>query len=89
MHIGSLIERLIKVGAIEMQEGQPCFTSQFTGHIIWTVGRSKLMDMNVGNWLDVLRGFHPLLGSLSPSEIADTVLLFDYFLSHPESPIVS
>jgi hypothetical protein len=47
------------------------------------------MDMSVRNWLDVLREFHTSLGSLSPDEVADTVLLFDYFLSNPESPMVT
>jgi hypothetical protein len=89
MPVGSLIEKLGRVGAIERQAGEPCFTPEFAGHIIWSVGRSKLMEMSVGNWLDVLRGFHASLGSLTPDEVADTVLLFDYFLSNPESPMVT
>ena len=88
MPLDSLMEKLAQAGAVEKEGRTLSFTPGFAGHVIWTVGRSRLMDNTVGNWLEVLQSFHPSLGSLSADEVADVVLLFDFFLSHPEAPLV-
>jgi hypothetical protein len=85
----SLIDKLVLAGAVEKLGRGVSFTNEFAGHVVWTVGTSALMEMTVRNWLDVLRDFHPTLGSLTPDEVADTVLLFDYYLSNPETPVVT
>lgn len=84
MSASTLINKLIEVGAVEKDEGMLSFSSKFAGYLIWTVGTSQLLDTTVGDWKNILTMFDPSLKSLSCDEVADAVLLFDYYLNHAE-----
>lgn len=88
MSVATLIDKLIEAGAVERGEGMVSFTSRFAGYLIWTVGTSQLLDTKVGDWKNILTMFHPSLKSLSCDEVADAVLLFEYYLNHPEMPAI-
>jgi hypothetical protein len=89
MAVTALIDKLIKAGAAANDEGTITFTPQFAGYLIWTVGTSQVLDSTVGDWRNILAMFNPSLGHLSPDEIVDTVLLFEYYLHHPDLPAIA
>lgn len=84
-----LIDKLIKAGAVANDKGIVTFTPQFAGYIIWTVGTSQLLDSSIGDWHNILVMFNPSLGQLSQDEIVDTILLFEYYLHHPDLPTIA
>lgn len=80
----ALIDKLIKAGAVEKSEGMINFTPAFANYLIWTFGTSQILDSTIGDWRAVLAIFDSTLRLLSRDEIVDAVLLFEYYLHHPE-----
>lgn len=85
---GALIDKLIRAGAVQNSEDMINFTPAFANYLIWTFGTSRILDSTIGDWPAVLAIFDPALRLLSRDEIADTVLLFEYYLHHPEIRVV-
>ncbi len=89
MTVSSLMDKLMKADAVEIgSNGMPTFSSQFAGYLIWTIGTSQALDTTVGDWHNILAMFNPSLEMLSYDEIADMVLLFEYYLNHPSMPAI-
>ena len=84
----ALFEKLYKAGAVEKSGGTINFTSAFAGYLIWAVGTSQIRDSTIRDWRAILGIFAPALEQFSPQEIVDVVLLFEYYLRHPEMPAI-
>lgn len=88
MSVTSLMDKLMKAGALEKSEGMSTFSSQFAGYLIWTIGTSQVLDTTIGDWYNILAMFNPSLRTLSHDELVDTVLLFEYYLNHSIVPTI-
>jgi hypothetical protein len=88
MSAAALIDKLIEAGAVKKSERTINFTPAFAGYLIWTVGTSQMLDSTVGDWRAILGIFNSALGQSSQQEIVDIVLLFEYYLRHPEMPAI-
>lgn len=88
MSVAALMDKLLLAGAVTKDETALTFTSRFAGYLIWTIGTTQLLDTTMGDWRNILSMFNPSLESLTCDEIADAVLLFEYYLNHPEMPAI-
>lgn len=88
MAAAGLMDKLMKSGAVEERGGMLTFTSRFAGYLIWTVGTGQMLDTTIGDWQNVLTIFNTSLALLSQDEISDAVLLFNYYLDHPDMPTI-
>ena len=86
MQAGSIMDKLVKCGAVEMRYGMPDFKPAFADYLIWTLGKRDMLDTTVGDWQASLAAFDPSLKKLSGDEIIDIVSLFIYHLRHLETP---
>jgi hypothetical protein len=88
MSAASLMDKLVKSGAVGTHDGMPTFKRAFADYLVWTLGKREMLDTTLGDWRAILAAFDPSLQKLSNDEIMDIVLLFVYHLKHLQTPTI-